>query len=71
MAVKKSTKKAAAKKTAAAPKRKTPAIQKKFTKTEILNEISANTELSKKRSCFSIGRTGNSNRTSREEARCW
>ena len=48
MAVKKSTKKAAAKKAAAAPKRKTPAIQKKFTKTEILNEISANTELSKK-----------------------
>ena len=46
MAVKKSTKKAAAKK--AAPTRKAPAIQKKYTKTEILNEIAANTDVSKK-----------------------
>ena len=39
MAVKKSPKKAAPK-TSAVKTRKTPAIQKKFTKTEILNEIS-------------------------------
>jgi len=47
MAVKKSPKKAAPK-TSAVKARKTPAIQKKFTKTEILNEISQNTSLSKK-----------------------
>jgi nucleoid DNA-binding protein len=47
MAVKKSPKKAAPK-TSAVKTRKTPAIQKKFTKTEILNEISQNTSLSKK-----------------------
>ncbi len=44
MAVKKS----AAKKKAAAKTKKVPAIQKKYTKTEILNEIAQNTELSKK-----------------------
>ena len=49
MAVKKSSKKAASKtKTSAVKTRKTPAIQKKYTKTEILNEISENTSLSKK-----------------------
>ncbi len=47
MAVKKSPKKAA-KKTSAVKTRKTPAIQKKYTKTEILNEISENTSISKK-----------------------
>ena len=45
MAVKKSSKKAALRKPAA---RKTPAVQKKYTKTEILSEISANTDVSKK-----------------------
>lgn len=49
MAVKKSPKKAATKtKANAATKRKAPAIQKKYTKTEILNEISQNTAVSKK-----------------------
>ena len=49
MAVKKSPKKAASKaKTSAVTTRKTPAIQKKYTKTEILNEISENTSISKK-----------------------
>ena len=48
MAVKKKSGKTAAKKTTAAAKRKAQAIQKKFTKTEILNEISANTDVSKK-----------------------
>lgn len=49
MAVKKSPKKAATKrKTSAVAKRKAPAIQKKYTKTEILNEISQNTSVSKK-----------------------
>lgn len=49
MAVKKSPKKAASKaKTSAVKTRKTPAIQKKYTKTEILNKISENTSLSKK-----------------------
>jgi len=48
MAVKKSPKKAVAKKASAAKTRKTPAIQKKYTKTEILNEISENTSISKK-----------------------
>ena len=49
MAVKKSPKKAASKaKTSAKKTRKNPAIQKKYTKTEILNEISENTSLSKK-----------------------
>ncbi len=49
MAVKKSPKKAASKsKTGAAKTRKAPAIQKKYTKTEILNEISENTSVSKK-----------------------
>lgn len=47
MAVKKASKKAA-KKTSAVKTRKTPAIQKKYTKTEILNEISENTSISKK-----------------------
>jgi nucleoid DNA-binding protein len=48
MAVKKSPKKAAAKAKEAPVARKAPAIQKKYTKTEILNEIASNTELSKK-----------------------
>lgn len=48
MAVKKSSKKGAAKKASATSNRKTPAIQKKFTKTEILNELAQNTSLSKK-----------------------
>ncbi len=48
MAVKKSPKKAVAKKASAVKVRKTPAIQKKYTKTEILNEISSNTAVSKK-----------------------
>lgn len=48
MAVKKSSKKAATKKASATTKRKAPAIQKKYTKTEILNEIATNTSLSKK-----------------------
>ena len=49
MAVKKSSKKAATKiKASAVPARKTPAIKKKYTKTEILNEISNNTSVSKK-----------------------
>ena len=49
MAVKKSPKKAVSKvKTSAVKTRKTPAIQKKYTKTEILNEISEKTSLSKK-----------------------
>ena len=45
MAVKKSSKKAALRKPTA---RKTPAVQKKYTKTEILSEISANVNVSKK-----------------------
>ncbi|MFK7862730.1 MAG: HU family DNA-binding protein [Pseudohongiellaceae bacterium] len=48
MAVKKPTRKAAAKKPATVAKRKAPAIQKKYTKTEILNEIAENTSVSKK-----------------------
>ena len=49
MAVKKSPKKAVTKtKASAAKTRKTSAIQKKYTKTEILNEISENTSVSKK-----------------------
>lgn len=49
MAVKKSPKKAASKtKANAVAKRKAPAIQKKYTKTEILNEISQNASVSKK-----------------------
>ena len=44
MAVKKSSKKAALRKPTA---RKTPAVQKKYTKTEILSEISANANVSK------------------------
>ncbi|MBL4581650.1 MAG: HU family DNA-binding protein [Gammaproteobacteria bacterium] len=49
MAVKKAPKKAASKtKTSAVKTRKTPAIQKKYTKTEILNSISESTSLSKK-----------------------
>jgi nucleoid DNA-binding protein len=48
MAVKKSPKKAAAKVKAAPVARKAPAIQKKYTKTEILNEIASNTDISKK-----------------------
>ena len=46
MAVKKSSKPDAKKK--AAPSRRAPAIQRKYTKTEILNEIAQNTSLSKK-----------------------
>ena len=51
MAVKKSTKKAAPKSKAKATgtaKKQAAAIQKKYTKTEILNEISQNTSVSKK-----------------------
>ena len=48
MAVKKSPKKAAAKAKTAPVARKAPEIQKKYKKTEILNEIASNTELSKK-----------------------
>ena len=49
MAVKRSSKKAATKiKVSAAPARKAPAIKKRYTKTEILNEISKNTSVSKK-----------------------
>jgi nucleoid DNA-binding protein len=47
MAVKKSSRKTVAKKKPATKKRAS-AVQKKFTKTEILNEIAQNTELSKK-----------------------
>jgi len=46
MAVKKSRKNTAAKKPAAS--KRAPAVKKKFTKTEILNEIAQNTDLSKK-----------------------
>ena len=49
MAVKRSSKKTATKiKASATPAHKTPAIKKKYTKTEILNEISKNTSVSKK-----------------------
>ena len=51
MAVKKSSKKAASKSKAKASstvKKQAAAIQKKYTKTEILNEISQNTSVSKK-----------------------
>ena len=51
MAVKKSSKKAASKskaKASSAAKKNTAAIQKKYTKTEILNEIAQNTSVSKK-----------------------
>ena len=49
MAGKKLSKKAATKiKATTTPVRKTPAIKKKYTKTEILNEISKNTSVSKK-----------------------
>ena len=49
MAVKKSSKKAITKRKASAtPARKAPAIQNKYTKTEILNEIAENTSVSKK-----------------------
>lgn len=48
MAVKKSTKKSTSKKASAVKARKTPAIKKKYTKTEILTEISENTSISKK-----------------------
>ncbi len=54
MAVKKS----AAKKKAAAKPKKAPAIQKKYTKTEILNEIAQNTELSKKQVAAVIDELG-------------
>lgn len=54
MAVKKS----AAKKKAAATSKKAPAIQKKYTKTEILNEIAQNTELSKKQVAAVIDELG-------------
>jgi len=46
MAAKKATKKPAAKK--AAPTKRLPAIKTKYTKSAILSEISANTDLSKK-----------------------
>ena len=45
MAVKKSSKKAVSRKPAA---RKNPAVQKKYSKTEILSEVSANANVSKK-----------------------
>ncbi len=48
MAVKKATKKKAAAKKSAATTRRAPAVKKKYTKTEILNEIAQNTDLSKK-----------------------
>jgi nucleoid DNA-binding protein len=49
MAVKKSSKKVAAKSKAnAVEKRKIPAIRKKYTKTEILNSIAESTSISKK-----------------------
>lgn len=48
MAVKKKSAKTAAKKKAGTVVRKAPAIQKKYTKTEILNEIAQNTDVSKK-----------------------
>ena len=48
MAVKKPTRKVVATKAAPVAARKTPAIQKKYTKTEILNEIAENTSISKK-----------------------
>lgn len=49
MAVKKSPKKAATRtKASSVAKRKTPAIQKKYTKTEILNEIAQNSSMTKK-----------------------
>ncbi|HAJ75083.1 MAG TPA: DNA-binding protein [Gammaproteobacteria bacterium] len=49
MAVKRSTAKAAIKrKSSTAVNKKTPAIQKKYTKTEILNEIAQNASVSKK-----------------------
>lgn len=41
-------KKAPVKKAATVAKKKAPAVKKKFTKTEILNEIAQNTSLSKK-----------------------
>ena len=47
MAVKKSPRKTVAKKATTAKKRAS-AVQKKYTKTEILNEIAQNTDLSKK-----------------------
>lgn len=47
MAVKKTAKKSAKKASSTAVK-KSPAIQKKYTKTAILNEIATNTDLSKK-----------------------
>lgn len=48
MAVKKASKKKTVAKKAAAKTKRAPAIQKKYTKTEILNEIAQNTDLSKK-----------------------
>lgn len=54
MAVKKS----AAKKKAAPKPKKAPAIQKKYTKTEILNEIAQNTDLSKKQVAAVIDELG-------------
>jgi len=54
MAVKKS----AAKKKAAPKPKKAPAIQTKYTKTEILNEIAQNTDLSKKQVAAVIDELG-------------
>lgn len=48
MAVKKSRKNASAKKAPATKKKVTGPVNKKYTKTEILNEIAANTALTKK-----------------------
>ena len=48
MAVKKASKKKPAATKAAASAKRTPAVKKKYTKTEILNEIAQNTDLSKK-----------------------
>jgi len=48
MAVKKASKKKTVAKKAAAKTKRAPAVKKKYTKTEILNEIAQNTDLSKK-----------------------
>lgn len=60
MAVKKaSSKKAAAGKQAPASARRAAAVQKKYTKTEILNEIAQNTDLSKKQVSAVLDELGN------------
>ena len=58
MAVKKASRKASAAK--AAPKaRRAPAVKKKYTKTEILNELAQNTDLSKKQVAAVLDELGN------------